>query len=117
MTPCNSEINVKSHKIHYFFWRLQFFQLSGHKFIPKNLLGTYSKLYFILVDRVMEAVAKARNRIRLYPSLIGECRHEGKLYASCIASQKDIRLDSCANEFRNFKNCLVKTAVKLGTRI
>ncbi|KAK7591229.1 hypothetical protein V9T40_002842 [Parthenolecanium corni] len=65
----------------------------------------------------MDAVTKARTRLRMYPRLIAECRHEGKIYASCVASQEDIKQNACVNEFQQFRNCVLRAAVKLGTNI
>ncbi|XKL61475.1 hypothetical protein PGB90_008532 [Kerria lacca] len=65
----------------------------------------------------MDSVSKAKNRIHKYPVLFIECRNEGKLYAACIASKQDIQFNACVNEFRNFKNCLMKSAIKLGTKL
>lgn len=65
----------------------------------------------------MDAVNKAKTRIRNYPRLVVECRKEGKVYASCVSAKQDIQLDACRKEFDQFKACLVKTAVKLGTKV
>lgn len=65
----------------------------------------------------MDSVTKARIRLRAYPRLIAECRKEGKVYASCVAAKHDIKLNDCANEFQNFKNCLVISAKKFVTKL
>lgn len=67
----------------------------------------------------MDAVNKARTRLRMYPRFLVECRHEGIIYANCVAvaSQGDIKQNACVNEFQQFRNCALRTAVKLGTKL
>ena len=65
----------------------------------------------------MEAVNKAKTRIRNYPRLIAECRKAGKVYASCVSAKQDIQLDACRKEFDSFKACVVKNALKFGTKL
>lgn len=59
----------------------------------------------------MDAISKARARLCMYPRLVAECRKEGKIYASCVAVQEDIKQNSRVNEFRQFRNCVLKSAV------
>lgn len=65
----------------------------------------------------MEIVKKARSRFRQYPHLLVECRLEGSAYASCVAQEGHMQKGSCQAEFEKFKQCLIKTAAKLGTRM
>lgn len=66
----------------------------------------------------MDAVNKAKSRIRSYPRLIADCRNEGKIYATCILSkQDDVQQNACLKEFQTFKTCLIRSAAKIGTRL
>lgn len=66
----------------------------------------------------MDAVIKAKARIRAYPRLLADCRNESKIYATCVLSkQDDVQQNACLKEFRNLRNCLLHSAVKLKTRV
>lgn len=65
----------------------------------------------------MEIVKKARSRFRQYPQLLVECRPEGSAYASCVAQEGHMQMGSCQAEFERFKQCLLKAAVKRGTKM
>jgi len=65
----------------------------------------------------MEIVKKTRSRFRQYPNLLVECRFEGSAYATCVAQEGHMQKGSCQAEFEKFKQCLVKSAAKLGTRL
>lgn len=65
----------------------------------------------------MESVKKARTRLARYPELINECKSEGALYAACVVKQENVSHNSCLAEFQNFKNCLLKAATRLRTKL
>jgi len=66
----------------------------------------------------MESVAKAHARMLKFPKLITECRTEGAAYAACISTKQDnLKKDCCKQEFDRFRQCVVKAAAKLGTRL
>lgn len=65
----------------------------------------------------MDAVNKAKSRLKRYPDLLLSCRVEGLEYASCIIQhEKDLKPDSCKIQFMKFRECLVSNALKLSTR-
>lgn len=66
----------------------------------------------------MESVSKAHARFLKFPKLLLECKLEGTAYATCITAKQDnLKKDSCKQEFEKLKQCVVKAAGKMGTRI
>ncbi|XP_061725028.1 uncharacterized protein LOC133530977 [Cydia pomonella] len=66
----------------------------------------------------MEAVSKARERFAKYPLIFAKCSKQSALYARCVLQLEDqVKKDSCAKEFQEFKNCLQSAAKDLKTRI
>ncbi|CAA9999642.1 unnamed protein product [Nesidiocoris tenuis] len=54
----------------------------------------------------MEAVKKARARMRTFPAILNDCRLEGRIYAKCVTKFDDVRKDNCLNEFNEFMKCV-----------
>ncbi|KAK3912708.1 Cx9C motif-containing protein 4 [Frankliniella fusca] len=84
--------------------------------------GHKSNKLLFLIDiteqfTTMEIIKKSRSRLRSYPQLLVECRLEGSAYATCVAQEGHMQKGSCQVEFEKFKQCLVKAAAKLGTRL
>lgn len=65
----------------------------------------------------MESVSKAKQRFRQYPIILSKCTVEASKYAKCVLKKGSVELNDCSEEFRLFKNCLQKSAAKIGTRI
>lgn len=66
----------------------------------------------------MESVSKANARMLKFPKLLAECKLEGTAYAACISAKQDsLKKDSCKHEFDKLKQCVVKAAARIGTRI
>ncbi|XP_063543529.1 uncharacterized protein LOC134751906 [Cydia strobilella] len=66
----------------------------------------------------MEAVSKARERLAKYPLIFAKCSKQSALYARCVLQLDDqVKKDSCAKEFQEFKACLQSAAKDLKTRI
>lgn len=66
----------------------------------------------------MDAVNKAKSRIKHYPEVLLTCRVEGLKYAECIVQQeKDLKPNSCKTQFMKFRECLVSAALKRNSRI
>ncbi|XP_014474875.1 PREDICTED: uncharacterized protein LOC106744531 [Dinoponera quadriceps] len=62
----------------------------------------------------MEAVRKAKERLRQYPALIAKCHESASKYASCVLAKSNLEKNACAAEFDELKRCLVKAAVASG---
>jgi len=66
----------------------------------------------------MESVSKAQARMLMFPKLLSQCSQEGAAYAACISAKQDnIKRDCCKVEFEKLKQCVVKAAARMGTRI
>lgn len=66
----------------------------------------------------MDAVNKAKSRIKHYPEVLLTCRVKGLKYAECIIlHEKDLKPNSCKTQFRKFRECLVSTALKRSSRL
>jgi len=66
----------------------------------------------------MDAVNKAKSRIKRYPEILLKCRVEGLEYAACIMqNEKDLKPNSCKTQFMKFRECLTSNALKFSTRI
>ena len=65
----------------------------------------------------MESVRKARERMKKYPLLFKECHTSATNYARCVALKENVLKDDCVKEFALFKQCLVSTAKRMGTRL
>lgn len=64
----------------------------------------------------MEPLRKS-SRLSRYPELLIHCKAEGAFYAACVVNQENVKLNSCAKEFEQFKNCLTKAAISLKTKL
>lgn len=65
----------------------------------------------------MEAVKKAKERLRQYPILIARCQESASRYASCVLAKSNLEKNACATEFNELKKCLVKAAASSNTRL
>lgn len=65
----------------------------------------------------MESVLKAKNRLKLFPKLLGICAAEGAVYAKCVSQTDDPKFHQCQKEFLVFRKCLEEAAKSAGTRI
>lgn len=65
----------------------------------------------------MEAVKKAKERLRKYPVLVAECHETGAKYAACVLSKTNLQQNDCEGEFNAFKTCLMKAATKHNTKL
>lgn len=54
----------------------------------------------------MDAVKKAKTRLRSFPALLNDCRNEGQIYAKCVLKLEDVKKDDCSIEFKQFINCV-----------
>lgn len=60
----------------------------------------------------MESVKRAKLRLQKYPSLIARCSSNASAYAACVTRNLNVTKDVCANEFNEFKKCLIAAAKK-----
>lgn len=65
----------------------------------------------------MDAVKKARERFRKYPTIIAQCHESGSKYAACVLAKSNLQKGDCESEFKEFKACLMKAAVKSNTKL
>ncbi|KZC07501.1 hypothetical protein WN55_08272 [Dufourea novaeangliae] len=65
----------------------------------------------------MEAVKKAKERLRKYPVLVAQCHETGAKYAACVVAKSNLQKNDCDSEFNAFKTCLMKAAAKHNTRL
>lgn len=65
----------------------------------------------------MDAVKKAKTRLRKYPMLLAQCRDSASAYANCVINKDNIGKGDCQREFDKFKNCLVKAAAASNTKL
>ncbi|XP_011863358.1 PREDICTED: uncharacterized protein LOC105559572 [Vollenhovia emeryi] len=65
----------------------------------------------------MEAVRKAKKRLRKYPMLLTQCQESASRYASCVLAKSNLEKNACAAEFNELKKCLVKAAASSNTRL
>ncbi|XP_055382255.1 uncharacterized protein LOC129612592 [Condylostylus longicornis] len=65
----------------------------------------------------MEAVEKAKSRMKLYPILLAKCSKAAALYAACVARDLNVSKHICNKEFTEFKNCLVKASKEMRTKL
>ncbi|XP_011693791.1 PREDICTED: uncharacterized protein LOC105453485 [Wasmannia auropunctata] len=65
----------------------------------------------------MEAVKKAKERLRQYPILLARCHEPASKYATCVLAKSNLERNACAVEFNELKKCLVKAAASNNTRL
>lgn len=65
----------------------------------------------------MDAVRKARTRMRQYPMLLGKCSVQAGAYAACVTQDFNVSHKACDNEFNLFKECLKKAAADMKTKL
>lgn len=65
----------------------------------------------------MEAVKKAKERLRQYPILLARCQESASKYAACVLAKSNLEKNTCAAEFNELKKCLVKAAASNNTRL
>lgn len=65
----------------------------------------------------MEAVKKASERFRKYPSVVAKCHESGAKYAACVLAKGNLQKNDCDSEFKEFKACLMKAAAKNNIRL
>ncbi|XP_030557676.1 uncharacterized protein LOC115760481 [Drosophila novamexicana] len=65
----------------------------------------------------MESVRKANTRLRNYPILLTRCAEQASLYAACVSREINVQPKICENEFKEFLNCMRKTAKELKTKL
>lgn len=65
----------------------------------------------------MDAVKKAKERLRKYPALIAQCHESGAKYAACVLAKSNLQKNDCETEFHQFKTCLVRAAANSNTRL
>lgn len=64
----------------------------------------------------MESVRTARNRMKEAPALLVQCKTPGLVYATCVIRNHEaghLKLNVCANEFEQFRQCLSKVALRV----
>ncbi|KAF2355952.1 hypothetical protein FHG87_013301, partial [Trinorchestia longiramus] len=64
----------------------------------------------------MDSVRKARERMNKLPMLLKDCHVPAANYAKCVALKQNVLKDDCAKEFNIFKECILKSAKKFGTK-
>lgn len=64
----------------------------------------------------MESVRKAKERMRKFPVLLKDCHEPATNYARCVALKSNVLKDDCTTEFSLFKECILRSAKKLGTK-
>lgn len=65
----------------------------------------------------MEAVKKAKERLKQYPALMIRCQESASRYAFCVVEKSNLEKNACAAEFNELKKCLVKAAASSNTRL
>ncbi|KAH8300231.1 hypothetical protein KR044_012014 [Drosophila immigrans] len=65
----------------------------------------------------MESVRKANTRLRNYPILLTKCAESASLYAACVARDTNVQQNICDAEFKQFMNCIRKSAAELKTKL
>lgn len=65
----------------------------------------------------MEAVKKAKERLRQYPALLIRCQESASKYASCVLAKSNLEKNACTVEFNELKKCLIKAAASNNTRL
>ncbi|XP_012264257.2 uncharacterized protein LOC105690758 [Athalia rosae] len=65
----------------------------------------------------MDAVHKAKIRLRKYPMLLAQCRDSASAYATCVINKENISKSDCQAEFDRFKKCLIKAAAASNTKL
>lgn len=65
----------------------------------------------------MNSVNNAKNRLKKYPLLIGQCKDTATAYAKCVVAKSNVEKNICQSEFIKFKACLVEAAVKNKTKL
>lgn len=65
----------------------------------------------------MEAVKKAKERLKQYPTLMIRCQESASRYAFCVVEKSNLEKNACAAEFNELKKCLVKAAANSNTRL
>ncbi|ALC42308.1 CG42380 [Drosophila busckii] len=65
----------------------------------------------------MESVRKANTRLRNYPLYLSKCADRGAAYAACVTRDLNVQQGSCDTEFKQFLNCIRKTAKELKTKL
>ncbi|XP_017865743.1 PREDICTED: uncharacterized protein LOC108615624 [Drosophila arizonae] len=65
----------------------------------------------------MESVRKANIRLRNYPLLLTKCSDKATLYAKCVSRDINVHQKVCETEFKEFLDCMRKTAKDLKTKL
>lgn len=65
----------------------------------------------------MDAVKRAKERLKKYPVLVVECQESASQYAACVLNKKNLNKNDCKIEFENFKACLAKAAARNKVKI
>lgn len=65
----------------------------------------------------MESVRKANTRLRSYPILLTKCAEQASLYAACVSRDVNVQHNICEAEFKQFLNCIRKSAAELKTKL
>ncbi|XP_043070422.1 uncharacterized protein LOC116805886 [Drosophila grimshawi] len=65
----------------------------------------------------MESVRKANTRLRNYPILLTRCSEKASLYAACVSRDINVQQKICETEFKEFLDCIRKTAKELKTKL
>jgi len=65
----------------------------------------------------MDSVRKAQLRLKKFPQLASECGTPGAAYAKCVVVQENLKHNACLKEFNELRNCILRSAKKIGTRV
>ncbi|XP_077517273.1 NADH dehydrogenase [ubiquinone] 1 alpha subcomplex assembly factor 8 [Amblyomma americanum] len=62
----------------------------------------------------MNSVQKARQRLNSYPDAFFKCSKEAVLYGKCVVAADDLKMNDCAKEFQELRNCIRKHVKRPG---
>ncbi|XP_052843219.1 uncharacterized protein LOC128256726 [Drosophila gunungcola] len=65
----------------------------------------------------MESVRKANQRLRNYPVLLTKCADKATAYAVCVSRDLNVQHKICDTEFKEFLNCIRKSALEMKTKL
>lgn len=66
----------------------------------------------------MESARGLKSRLKNYPLLLGKCGAEAAVYGKCVSQYMgEVRHKACEEEFKIFKNCLLKNAKIMGGKL
>lgn len=65
----------------------------------------------------MESVKKGNSRLRKYPQLLAKCSKSAKAYAVCVTRDLNIQQKACAEEFKEFRECMRKAALSINKKL